>query len=138
MPPQVPRIRTILVVDDNWDLLRVISRGLEARGFFVITAETRDDAIELIRTDPSVDVVLTDGVMPGAVQGWDLAGFVKRRHPEIPMVLMSGYIGQAEVRVRQTPQIDHFRPKPIKFSELSVVLGKLLEEKKVAAVSAVG
>ncbi len=138
MPPHVSRTSTVLVVDDNRDLLRVISRGLEVGGYNVLTAETGDDAIELIMTGQSVDMVLTDGVMPGTAQGWDLARFVKRRRPEMPVVLMSGYIGEAESRVTQTPEIDHFLPKPVKLSELSIVLGELLDDKKAVVVSAVG
>ncbi len=66
--------------------------------------------------------------MPGTAEGWALARFVKRLYPEMPVVLMSGYVGEAEVRVAQAPEIDHFIPKPVKLFELPVVFGELLEE----------
>ncbi len=138
MLPRAFKNITVLVVDDNRDLLRVISRGLEVGGYQVITAETGDDAIELIGTCRTPDIVLTDGVMPGTAQGWDLARYVKRVHPDTPVVLMSGYVGEAETRVSQTPEIDCFLPKPITLSELSAVLVKLLEDRNLRAVSLVG
>ncbi len=138
MPPRKSRNTMVLVVDDNWDLLRVISRALEIGGYAVLTAETGDDAIELISAGRTPDVVLTDGVMPGETQGWDLARYVKRHFPDMPVVLMSGYVGEAETRVSQTPEIDWFLPKPLRLSELTSELGQLLNEREVRAVSAVG
>ncbi len=138
MPQRVSKQSTVLIVDDNGDLLRVISRGLEIGGYEVVTAATGDDAIELIGSGRTPDIVLTDGVMPGTAQGWDLARYVKRVHPDTPVILMSGYVGEAETRVSQTPEIDLFLPKPLRLSELAVVLKKLLSQKNVSAVSAVG
>ncbi len=138
MPQRVSKQSTVLIVDDNGDLLRVISRDLEIGGYEVVTAATGDDAIELIGSGRTPDIVLTDGVMPGTAQGWDLARYVKRVHPDTPVILMSGYVGEAETRVSQTPEIDLFLPKPLRLSELAVVLKKLLSQKNVSAVSAVG
>ena len=138
MPPRDSKHGTVLVVDDNRDLLRVISRGLEIGGYEVVTAETGDVAVGLISAGQRPDIVLTDGVMPGTAQGWDLARYVKRWHPDTPVILMSGYVGEAETRVSQTPEIDRFLPKPIRLSELTVVLRELLSQKNVIAVSAVG
>ncbi len=131
-----PRKTTVLVVDDNRDLLRVISRGLEVHGYAVFTAETGDEAVEMITDGKRPDIVLTDGVMPGDAQGWDLARHVKRHHPDTPVVLMSGYIGEAEIQVSRTPEIDNFLPKPVSLSELSCVLSELLEATEVRSVPA--
>ena len=138
MPPRVSNPSTVLVVDDNRDLLQVISFGIEKIGYEVVSAETGDEAIELIRTGGKPDIVLTDGVMPGDAQGWDLARYVKRLRPDTPVVLMSGYIAEAQVRMSKTPQIDSFLPKPVSLSELLSVLNELLEARGVRAVPAFG
>ena len=98
MPSRGSRNTTVLVVDDNWSLLRVISRGLEVGGYDVLTAETGDDAIELVTNGQRPDVVLTDGVMPGDAQGRDLARHLKPKTPS------SGYTRRLDVRLyRRSP-----------------------------------
>jgi two-component system, cell cycle sensor histidine kinase and response regulator CckA len=81
--------RVLLVEDD--DAVRAITeRALRRLGYTVITAATGDDALELCTGGHCVDLVLTDVVMPG-ISGYELARELRRRRPDIAVILMSGY-----------------------------------------------
>jgi CheY-like chemotaxis protein len=55
---------TILVVDDNVVLLEGVSKLLDRRGFNVIPAASAHEALEIVRTGPPIDLILSDVVMP--------------------------------------------------------------------------
>jgi PAS domain S-box-containing protein len=83
---------TVLVVEDDPDALRSVSRLLEASGLTVVVASSGMEAEARLR-GPSgtvVDVVLTDVVMP-QVSGPALAARLRASHPEVPVVLMTAF-----------------------------------------------
>lgn len=79
---------TILVVDDDETLFRLIASILEAASHQVLTASGGRDALKRIEAD-CVDILLTDVEMPD-VSGPQLVGLVKRRRPGLPVLYMSG------------------------------------------------
>jgi PAS domain S-box-containing protein len=85
----------ILVVEDEPALRRVVQVILAEAGYHVLVASTPKEAIALA-TAPGVkiDLVITDVVMPG-MSGPKVAGEIARAHPEIPVLYMSGYLGDA-------------------------------------------
>jgi two-component system, cell cycle sensor histidine kinase and response regulator CckA len=86
---------TILLVEDEESLRRLTRATLELGGYTVLEAKDGLDALELSkRHDGSIDLLLTDMVMPG-MGGKALAQELLRRRPEIRIVYMSGYAGQA-------------------------------------------
>ena len=82
-------IRKILVVDDEISLRMVLIKALERAGFNCRSAETGETAITLIEKEP-FDLVISDISMPG-MDGIELLKKVKRRHPEIDFIIMTGY-----------------------------------------------
>jgi CheY-like chemotaxis protein len=78
----------ILCVDDEPNSLILRKLVLEKAGFQVITAASATQAMEVLSTRP-VDLILSDQLMPG-VTGTELARQVKARHPQLPVVLISG------------------------------------------------
>ena len=80
---------TILLVDDEERLADVLSVALEQNGYRVLTAQNGQDALRLLDAE-SVDLVLTDLRMPG-MSGSDLLREVKRRIPNLPVVVMTAY-----------------------------------------------
>ncbi|HEY7499762.1 MAG TPA: response regulator [Vicinamibacterales bacterium] len=81
----------ILVVDDDIGVRRLASAILRANGYLVTCAANGTDALEHIeRGAERLDLVLTDVVLPG-INGWDLAAAIRARHPNVRVVLMSGY-----------------------------------------------
>jgi CheY-like chemotaxis protein len=88
--PSPPGEGTILVVEDNRDVADVTAALLTRLGYEVRRAENAPDAIaELERA--AVDLVFTDVVMPGPMDGLALAREIRARHPQIPVLLTSGY-----------------------------------------------
>lgn len=82
---------TVLVVDDEGAVRRFAVRVLEREGFFVLEARDGAEALDLVRTvSPSPDVVVSDIVMP-RVNGVELMQTLATSHPELPVILMSGY-----------------------------------------------
>ena len=82
----------VLVVEDDASLRMVTERILERGGYDVETVTDGAAALErLDATGPRIDLVLTDAVMPGML-GIELVREVRRRHPDVPIVMMSGHL----------------------------------------------
>lgn len=75
----------------------MLVRMLQDSGFHVIAAPSGDAALALFETGQNVDMVLTDIVMPGRLQGPALVQALRQRNPSLPAVFMSGYANEATV-----------------------------------------
>ncbi len=84
---QAPRV---LVVDDDEAVRRMLSRMLELRGMTVETASNALAAMQQLR-ERQFDVVLSDVLMPGGLDGLDLARWARQRN--LPVLLLSGFVG---------------------------------------------
>jgi DNA-binding NtrC family response regulator len=85
---------TVLVVDDENAVRRFAVRVLEREGYIVLEARDGVDALELLRKDASVGVVVSDIVMP-RLNGVELMQALASSHPDLPVILMSGYATSA-------------------------------------------
>ena len=82
---------TILIVDDEEFLLEYVRIVLLRSGFTVLTAQTGEEAWQLIlHSQNEIRLVLTDIVMPGSFDGFELADRVRRRQPDLPVLFMTG------------------------------------------------
>lgn len=91
-PAPLPRGsgETVLVVDDEEAIRTVTRRTLEAHGYHVVEATNGREAIDIIeRGDVSVDLVLTDMMMP-VMDGAATSAYLEEHHPEIPIIAASG------------------------------------------------
>src|ERR1044071_7386185 len=79
---------TVLVVDDEQPIRKLIRLSLEKDGFAVTEASDAEDALG--RLDDSICLLLSDLSMPG-LSGLELVAEVLRRRPNLPVILMSGY-----------------------------------------------
>jgi DNA-binding response OmpR family regulator len=83
--------RTILVVDDEAPILDCIRRILEQANYIVLTSPSGDHALDVIaRAGASIDLVLTDIVMPGSIDGRALAAKMGQREVKLPVLFMTG------------------------------------------------
>jgi CheY-like chemotaxis protein len=86
---------TILLVEDEADVRTVVRLSLEKLGYTVIEASGAEEALWVMdERGAGVDLVLTDVVMPRK-SGRELAHELRGRWPDLPVVLMSGYTGEA-------------------------------------------
>ncbi|OOG59695.1 response regulator [Rhodanobacter sp. C03] len=84
----------VLVVEDDNDVRAVARSLLENLGYSVLEAENGSDALKLIDGGERVDLVFTDVIMPGEMNGIDLVNEMKVKHAAIPVLLTSGYTAQ--------------------------------------------
>jgi PAS domain S-box-containing protein len=81
----------VLLVEDEPNVRRVVRQQLIDLGYPVIEAENGDQALEMIGQIPDIALVVSDVVMPGSLNGRQLAEQVRRHDPHMRIVLMSGY-----------------------------------------------
>jgi signal transduction histidine kinase len=81
----------VLLVEDNEELAEVTALLLESFGCQVRRARHVADALAQHASDPAIDLVLTDVVMPGERDGVALARTLRQRQPQLPVVIISGY-----------------------------------------------
>ena len=80
---------TILVADDNEDIVFVIRNVLEEGGHGVVTAGTVREALDALDEHPGISLVISDVRMPGE-DGFDLVRVLRHRLPSLPVILMTG------------------------------------------------
>ena len=84
---------TVLVVEDDERVRDVAAETLRDAGFRVIAAQDALEALALIRRGEQFDVLFSDIVMPGGMNGIELAQAARRLRPRLPVLLATGYAG---------------------------------------------
>lgn len=82
---------SMLLVEDVPDLAETTEQLLKAYGFVVVRALSAEQALQFADQGGAFDVVLSDVVMPGEMDGLAMARRLRQRHPQLPIVLISGY-----------------------------------------------
>jgi CheY-like chemotaxis protein len=119
---------TVLVVEDNPEVLAVCVSMLEQLGYDVYAVSGALAALEVI-DDRNFDLVVSDIVMPGGMDGAALANVIRTRKPELPVLLATGFSPAAS-------HTDHpIIRKPFDLSELSRTVARLIAESKQPADS---
>jgi two-component system NtrC family sensor kinase len=90
----------VLLVEDNLDVGVVARDYLEQCGCEVLNARSGEEAIDSLRSERSIELILSDIVMPG-MNGLELARTVREHHRDIPIILASGYSEMAAVAVAE-------------------------------------
>ena len=105
---------TILLVEDQEQVRKVTRAILEREGYRVLEAASGDQASLLFqRAEKSIDLLITDVVMPGELQGPDLASEVRADDSEIPVIFVSGYPHEAKINGHGVGEGDISLTKPI-------------------------
>jgi two-component system NtrC family sensor kinase len=86
-----PAHGTILLVEDNSEVAHVTSALLQQLGYQVARSESADEALTRLENGERFDLVFSDIVMPGEINGLMLAREIGRRYPDLPVLLTSGY-----------------------------------------------
>ncbi len=116
-----------LLVDDEPDVLTLLKRFVESADMIGVTARSGGEALSIFESDPSFDLLLTDIVMPGPIQGHDLAKACRSLKPDLPVVFLSGYANEDLVEGRGLRHGDVRLDKPMKQSELLNTLRSVMK-----------
>ena len=114
----------VLVAEDEEPVRKVICEVLRGIGYTVVDAGSGDEALSLFHEAENIDVLLTDIVMPGEVQGPALAKRLREIRPELPVVFMSGYPAEATVHGNGLRPDDIRLMKPVSRQDLVEALYK--------------
>jgi CheY-like chemotaxis protein len=90
LPPLAGK-ETLLVVEDEAELLKLVARGLRRYGYTVLEASSGEEALQVAKSYPGeISLLFTDMVMPG-MNGLTLANVLQEMRPELPLVFATGY-----------------------------------------------
>ncbi|WP_181420822.1 ATP-binding protein [Rhodobacter viridis] len=118
-PAPIAKPRCVLLVEDQRELLELLQIFLRRSGHVVHAASSGDAALALIEDGVCPDILISDVVMPGQMQGRDLAALVRERFPQAQIVLMSGF-EEASFGCPEQKHCDMlFLAKPVRLAELA-------------------
>ena len=128
--PAIPSTRrassTVLLVEDDELLRRVIARGLVESGYQILVAGDGEEALAVAsRHDGPIDVVVTDVVMP-KLSGRELAAQMRAIRPSTKVLYTSGYSDQIIARRGVLAPGQHYIPKPYTIETLERRIDELL------------
>lgn len=126
----------LLVVDDEAELLKLARLSLQSLGYRVLTAGNGNEALQILIDEPEIDLLFSDLLMPGGINGYELAERAVSLRPHLKVLMTSGYSGrplQHQQQTRFTKQLLH---KPYSQSELAQRVREILEGKPPEVVDA--
>ena len=88
--PPAPRLPAVLVVEDDVLVRTIAAAFLRDGGLDVVEAGDADEAIRLVEAGVEIGIVFSDVNMPGSMDGFGLAAWLRQHRPEIKIILASG------------------------------------------------
>ena len=127
--------QSILIVDDDVDFLDQLKMQLVSHRFQVLTAQTQKEAEHLLQqTVP--DLAILDLMLEHFDGGFSLAYQIKKRHPQVPVIIVSGVTSETGIQFDSSTaeeknwvKADTFLAKPIRFEQLLKEINRLLTER---------
>jgi PAS domain S-box-containing protein len=118
---------TVLLAEDQPSIRKVIREVLESKGYQVLEAYDREDALQIAERYPGgIDVLVTDIVMP-QLRGTELASLISKSHPGAVVIFISGYSEEALVETGLLGQNETLIQKPFDPETLAVKIRELLD-----------
>jgi CheY-like chemotaxis protein len=129
--PRAIGAETILVVEDDDALRACTIEVLGELGYRIIAAPSAVAALALLDREPQIDLLFTDVVMPGGVNGRQLADEAVRRRPGLKVLFTTGYTRNAIVHHGRLDPGVQMIGKPFSFDELGAKVRELLDDRPV-------
>jgi len=118
----------ILLAEDDVNVRRVLEAMLKGAKYAVVSVNSGDAALEVFHSEPKFDLLVTDIVMPGRLQGTGLAKEIRLLQPSLPIIFLSGYAAEATVHGNGLQPEDVRLMKPVaKQDLLDAVFHRLAE-----------
>jgi CheY-like chemotaxis protein len=123
------RRATILIVEDNDEVQAVTKLQLERMGFAVLTAATGEGGLAQLHAHPDIDLLLSDLILPGGMDGVALAQQAATIWPRLKIVFMSGFSTHADLPVIGTLGVPRLLRKPFEKAQLDQAIHATLDER---------
>jgi CheY-like chemotaxis protein len=119
---------TILVVEDEPDLRAYTTEALCDLGYRVLEAADGREALEIVHKHPEIQLLFTDVVLRGGMNGRAIADEVARCRPGLPVLFTTGYTSNAIVHHGRLDPGMHLIGKPFTYAELAAKVRSMLDE----------
>jgi DNA-binding NtrC family response regulator len=120
----------ILLVDDDENLLQGLRRSLKNNNYEIITANSGNRAIEVLKKD-KIDILITDEKMPG-MSGSNLTAYVRKNYPDVLCMILSGQSDiDSIIKAVNEGEIYRFLTKPCNISELKINIANAIQHLKL-------
>jgi two-component system, chemotaxis family, chemotaxis protein CheY len=116
---------TVLLVEDEPDVRKLTRTFLEHEGYRVFSSGDAERAVQIFRSVPEIDLLVTDVYLPGW-SGWDLAQELKSVRQELPVLLISGGMLAEEQEAKLQKEGWHFLAKPFRLPDLLAAVHRIL------------
>jgi CheY-like chemotaxis protein len=125
---------TVLVVDDEEELTKLATTNLESLGYKVLKACDGKSALALIKDNPNIDLLFSDVIMPGELDGYLLGIAAKKTNAALKILLTSGFTKRNDDEVSaDSPMFEQLTRnllrKPYSQAELAKAIRKTLDER---------
>lgn len=125
--PEVRGHETILAVEDDALILQQLTAQFSGLGYSVVTASAGAQALDTLRDRPDIDLLFTDVVLPGGMNGRQIAKAAQEIRPGLKILYTSGYSENAFVHQGHLDQDVQLLSKPYRRSELASKVRKVLD-----------
>jgi len=122
------RGETILIVEDDEMVHTYVTRQIKSLGYRVLSAQNGLEALKILRQGTQIDLLFTDVVMPGGMDGPELVVEARRLRRELKVLYTSGYTENSVVRQRKLDPGVELLSKPYRRHELAAKLRKVLDD----------
>ena len=119
---------TILVVEDEEDVRELVCRVLGSLGYRILQAGEGRSALSLVEQEPGIDLLFTDVVLPGGMNGPEIARRAQQQRPGLKVLYTSGYTGNAIQQLEALPGEVRMISKPYAIEELAQMVRGTLDE----------
>ena len=123
--------RTILVVDDRINTLKVLMLFLADKGYRVLKASSGEEALEIFRQHTNINVILADLKMPG-MSGLDLYRSMAQTGPTPPFIIMTAYATVETAIMALKEGVSDYLIKPLNYEELPIVLANVCRQAEMS------
>jgi DNA-binding response OmpR family regulator len=126
----------VLVADDEPSILQYIEHVLRLANYRVITVTTVEEAWKIFeRQQPEIELVLTDIVMPGSVDGMDLAEKIRQIDPSLPVSFITGALSESDPRTALMVEEQQVLRKPFFPQQLVDFVGAQLDKQSPSGLA---
>jgi DNA-binding NtrC family response regulator len=119
-------VKTILLVDDEMEILKSLGEILSRFGYRVIAKQNGQDALATMKEGTNIDLVITDYRMPG-MDGLEFLNMLRQKNPTVPVIMLTAY-GAVETYLKSLSLgVFEYVNKPIKAKELGRIVQAALD-----------